>query len=1371
MGMTINDRCRISGDGPTLIGSGGTLVANIECKIYSGISSCGDVTIKDSSVVNGNIFTHGSVYKINQPVINGYCREGMDVDIYSIPTQGVTPGSSDKPIPNYGTLVLPPGNYRDLTANSFSTLRLSAGVYQFRKFIAYTDVHIVFNAPDGEVIIKVANELNLGDRTHMELSSGYSNPLNVRWYSNQYVQLNTGTVSQLIGLFTLPNHTFAIGGRTTLKGAVRAKNIVMDPDAIIEKCTDTRYVDSDFDDVPDIVETAMGTNPSSAASTPKVAKPSSWYADASKDMVVHYDLSMFPKYFKHTDVPITIPAGVNNRAYNPIMSIMEPEEIGVPLALPEGNRLDAAYHILAGIAPGTTLLLGFPLPGASSIDIHYNNIDNYLLQHYNDSTHLWETIPMAYVDDDVAYANVSSNQWFALSDVPVGLNTITNLRVCVDDNGAAVIEEKNYADPLNDMVINSAQRLNSVAYSLDQFRTILPQLRYRFVPTPPTAATTDLRLHWVENAVTLCSEKAHGLNYWIAGESFIDGTWEHAPNFNRVAGVAADDNTIVFNPYNLHYTLHGTDFVAREEIYDEWNRNLREEVYRREFITDRSVVNHVTGAALHPENDVFHPAGNTLAGADLAWVIRHELGHCMGLGGDNQLSDYINMVAISQTDPTPDNSCPACACANSQYENDAGVVVTGQCRPMIDEWEGLICYENHFPNKAQYYNNNMMREFDARDMVANTDFVVSYPYIRMFVRMQNRDGDRYTSTNWYDVRYRMLETPFSIGAVDNNPQRFFVMGLDSVVVSTEVGLVYAHGLCIDQTNGDVYFGDYARIVKKDALGVVSPVAGTGVSGYVNGPAATAQFDGNFCAPFCRDNTGALYVCERNANRIRKISGGSVTLFAGSDAGTPGDDDGTGSAARFWWPSSMCIDAANNIYVADYNNHRIRRITPAGVVTTLAGTGAAGNLNGSFAAAQFNYPCGIAIDEDGNLYVADRVNVDIRLLDIGTNTVTTFAGNGTSAHVDGPVAAASFVAISDLHVDARGIVYVADADMIRMVRDGVVSTIAGRSGDPVPYRDGCGTDARFRGANDVATDARGNLYVSESLHTTLRKISTHVPITVNAPQLGARVENPDDAVWFEFTVTDNLDHTVTVTPDALLLGTGDAVPPAPNTVGVDAELFGPDNEYLPVLNGSETDGDGVSIVKNMVTDRLATGRYLLRVSAHDPGHASGAFTVQVTNTRQDIAVPAAAGASTTVAGNLEGEGDNDWFRIDVPVVVAPATVSLTLETTNRSAGLTTAPVLYMYRDNEGLPVDGVPRVSTPAGVTVVPGVTEDDVDAGNTIPLIRRILRDGRSQINQVEFGPNPRDDNRVNHIDIYWIRVRAGNPSATGTYTLRVTRN
>lgn len=219
----------------------------------------------------------------------------------------------------------------------------------------------------------------------------------------------------------------------------------------------------------------------------------------------------------------------------------------------------------------------------------------------------------------------------------------------------------------------------------------------------------------------------------------------------------------------------------------------------------------------------------------------------------------------------------------------------------------------------------------------------------------------------------------------------------------------------------------------------------------------------------------------------------VTTFVGSDAGYV---DATGLAAQFDNPRGLATDASGNIYVADYDNHKIRKVTPAGVVTTLAGS-TQGNANGTGTAAQFNAPSGVAVDAAGNVYVADTGNHRIRKITPG-GAVTTFAGS-SSGYSD-TAGFVRFNAPQDLALDASGNVYVADTGnhKIRKITSaGVVSTLAGAAAG---FADGIGTTAQFNTPSGVATDASGNIFVADLLNAKIRKITPAGVVTTFSTQV-------------------------------------------------------------------------------------------------------------------------------------------------------------------------------------------------------------------------------------------------------------------------------
>lgn len=270
-------------------------------------------------------------------------------------------------------------------------------------------------------------------------------------------------------------------------------------------------------------------------------------------------------------------------------------------------------------------------------------------------------------------------------------------------------------------------------------------------------------------------------------------------------------------------------------------------------------------------------------------------------------------------------------------------------------------------------------------------------------------------------------------------------------------------------------------------------------GHADGTGAAASF--NQPGGIATDSTGNLYVADTANDIIRKITpAGVVTTLAGNAEQKEGHADGTGAAARFYKPGGIAIDSADNIYVADSGNNLIRKITPAGVVMTLAGTaGMKGHADGTGATASFNNPIGIAADRAGNIYVADSDNHTIRKI-TPAGAVTTLAGKAEKmGHADGSGAAASFSHPVGIATDLAGNVYVSDSYAIRKITStGAVTTLAGsdEQGDPSCGKfNGIGKEARFLKPRGIATDRAGNIYVADD--TAIRKITPAVEVTTLA----------------------------------------------------------------------------------------------------------------------------------------------------------------------------------------------------------------------------------------------------------------------------------
>jgi sugar lactone lactonase YvrE len=297
-------------------------------------------------------------------------------------------------------------------------------------------------------------------------------------------------------------------------------------------------------------------------------------------------------------------------------------------------------------------------------------------------------------------------------------------------------------------------------------------------------------------------------------------------------------------------------------------------------------------------------------------------------------------------------------------------------------------------------------------------------------------------------------------------------------------------------------------------GIISTVAGNGTGGYVaaqdGGPATSAEL--YYPADVAVDGAGNLYIADYFNDRVRKVTAGTgiITTVAGNGAGDQGrgtgsysGDGGPANAAALFEPDGVAVDGAGNLYIADENNQRIRKVTAAtGIITTVAGNGTAGYVaaqdGGPATEAELYYPGGVAVDGAGNLYIADAYNNRIRKVAAATGIITTVAGNGTAGYVasqdGGPATSAEVNYPERVKVDGAGNLYIADSSNQRIravaAATGIISTVAGNGsyGYVASQDGGPATSAELYQPDGIAVDGAGNLYIADQDNNRIRKVA-------------------------------------------------------------------------------------------------------------------------------------------------------------------------------------------------------------------------------------------------------------------------------------------
>ncbi|MEV5137457.1 RICIN domain-containing protein [Streptomyces syringium] len=354
------------------------------------------------------------------------------------------------------------------------------------------------------------------------------------------------------------------------------------------------------------------------------------------------------------------------------------------------------------------------------------------------------------------------------------------------------------------------------------------------------------------------------------------------------------------------------------------------------------------------------------------------------------------------------------------------------------------------------------------------------------------------------------------GGEDSAPPISTVAGTGTAGFSGDNGpavsaqMRHPYGIVVDST-GALYISEYNnhRVRKITTDGKISTIAGTGTKGFSGdcGPATAAQL--NRPREVAMDSAGAIYIADSDNHRVRKITAdGKICTVAGTGAAGFGGDGGPATAAQLDGPYGVAVDSTGTLYVAEYGNHRVRKITTDGKISTVAGTGTAGSDGdgGPAVSAKLNRPRGVAVGRAGDLYISDSENHRVRRI-TADGKISTIVGTGAAGFGGdgGPATAAQLDRPFEVAVDSTGTLYIPDIRNHRVRRvatDGKISTVVGTGAKGFGGDGGPAASAQLNNPIGVAVDRANSLYIADHANHRVRKVT--LPKRAGLPESGTVV---------------------------------------------------------------------------------------------------------------------------------------------------------------------------------------------------------------------------------------------------------------------------